>query len=155
MGLVSILAGNVDPARVIVKTDIAEVSVIPSGPASPNPSGLLSSEAMSRFLSLAQMNFDYVVLDAPPVLPVADALVIGNQTDGVVLCVKGGATPREQVARVRDRLHRSQVRILGVVINDLAVEKGGYADPYGYEDGYPGQAMPSSAESVETRAGAV
>jgi capsular exopolysaccharide synthesis family protein len=152
-GLVSILAGNVDPARAIVKTEIAEVSVIPSGPASPNPSGLLSSEAMSRFLSLAQMNFDYVILDAPPVVPVADALVLGNQTDGVVLCVKGGKTPRELVSRVRDKLYRSNVRILGVVINDLAEEKGGYADPYGYEDGYPGRGEPSeSAEAPPHRA---
>ncbi|MGH9366409.1 MAG: GumC family protein [Thermoanaerobaculia bacterium] len=154
-GLVSILAGNVDPARAIVKTDIPEVSVIPSGPASPNPSGLLSSEAMSRFLSLAQMNFDYVVLDAPPVIPVADALVLGNQTDGVVLCVKGGETPREQVARVRDKLHRSNVRILGVVINDLVEEKGGYADRYGYEDGYPGQLAPYGAERAASKASSV
>jgi polysaccharide biosynthesis transport protein len=136
IGLVSILAGNVDPSRAIVKTDIPEVSVIPSGPASPNPSGLLSSEAMSRFLSLAQMNFDYLILDAPPVLPVADALVLGNQTDGVVLCVKGGNTPREQVLRVRDKLLRSNVRILGVVINQLVEEGPVYADQYGYEDGY-------------------
>ena len=103
IGLVSILAGNsIRRARSSRRT-FPDVSVIPAGPASPNPSGLLSSEAMSRFLALAQMNFDYVVLDAPPVLPVADALVLGNQTDGVVLCVKGGETPREQVARVRDR----------------------------------------------------
>jgi len=152
-GLVSILAGNVDPARAIIKTEIPEVSVIPSGPASPNPSGLLSSEAMSRFLSLAQMNFDYVVLDAPPVVPVADALVLGNQTDGVVLCVKGGETPRDQVARVRDKLLRSNVRILGVVINALVEEKSGYADPYGYEDGYPSRG--ERAEGPEPPAGRV
>jgi Mrp family chromosome partitioning ATPase len=85
------------------------------------------------------MNFDYVILDAPPVVPVADALVLGNQTDGVVLCVKGGETPRDQVVRVRDKLLRSNTRILGVVINGLAEEKRGYADPYGYEDGYPGR----------------
>jgi capsular exopolysaccharide synthesis family protein len=151
-GLVSILAGNVDPARAIVKTEISDVSVIPSGPASPNPSGLLSSEAMSRFLSLAQLNFDYVILDAPPVVPVADALVLGNQTDGVVLCVKGGETPRDQVARVRDKLLRSNVRILGVVINDLEEEKGGYADPYGYEDGYPSRGEPLEGETPATRA---
>ena len=136
-GLVSILAGNMDPARAILKTDIPDLSVIPAGPASPNPSGLLSSDAMSRFLSLAQMNFDYLILDTPPVMPVADALVLGNQTDGVVLCVKGGDTPREQVARVRDRLYRSNVRILGVVINNLVEERSSYVDHYGYEDGYP------------------
>jgi capsular exopolysaccharide synthesis family protein len=154
-GLVSILAGNIDPARAIVKTDIPDVSVIPAGPASPNPSGLLSSEAMSRFLSLAQMNFDYVVLDAPPVMPVADALVLGNQTDGVVLCVKGGETPREQVARVRDKLHRSNVRILGVVINDLVEERHGYADQYGYEDGYPGQEASYDGERPASKASTV
>ena len=153
-GLVSILAGNVDPARAIVKTEIPEVSVIPSGPVSPNPSGLLSSEAMSRFLSLAQMNFDYVVLDAPPVMPVADALVLGNQADGVVLCVKGGDTPRELVARVRDKLIRSNVRILGALINDLVEEKTGYADRYGYEDGYSGQEV-YGVESTTPRAGTV
>ena len=154
-GLVSILAGNIDPARAIVKTALPEVSVIPAGPASPNPSGLLSSEAMSRFLSLAQMNFDYVVLDAPPVMPVADALVLGNQTDGVVLCVKGGETPRELVARVRDKLLRSNVRILGVVINDLVEEKTGYADQYGYEDGYPGQETPDAGDRQATKASTV
>ncbi len=154
-GLVSILAGNIDPARAIVKTDLPDVSVIPAGPASPNPSGLLSSEAMSRFLSLAQMNFDYVVLDAPPVMPVADALVLGNQTDGVVLCVKGGKTPRELVARVRDKLFRSNVRILGVVINDLLEEKSGYADHYGYEDGYPGQDAPERPERTTPKASTV
>ena len=154
-GLVSILAGNVDPARAIIKTDIPEVSVIPAGPASPNPSGLLSSEAMSRFLSLAQLNFDFVILDTPPIVPVADALVLGNQTDGVVLCVKGGETPREQVARVRDKLYRSNVRVLGVVINALPEEKSGYADPYGYEDGYPARDTGDGDGRPATRASTV
>jgi Mrp family chromosome partitioning ATPase len=109
---------------------------------------------MSRFLSLAQMNFDYVVLDAPPVMPVADALVLGSQTDGVVLCVQGGATPREQVARVRDKILRSNVRILGVVINNLPEEEGGYADHYGYEDGYPAPAA-YGGDRPATRASSV
>jgi Mrp family chromosome partitioning ATPase len=72
-----------------------------------------------------------------------------------VLCVKGGETPREQVARVRDKLSRSNVRILGVVINDLIEEKSGYADQYGYEDGYPGQEVPYGGERPATKASAV
>jgi Mrp family chromosome partitioning ATPase len=86
------------------------------------------------------------------VIPVADALVLGNQTDGVVLCVKGGETPREQVARVRDKLHRSNVRVLGVVINALEEEKSGYADPYGYEDGYPARESGDGDGRPATRA---
>lgn len=134
-GLVSVLAENLEPARAIAKTDVPGISVIPSGPSSPNPSGLLSSEAMSEFLEFARLDFDHVVLDAPPVVHVADALVLGHQTDGVVLCVKGGATPREHVARVRDRLLRSNVRILGVLINNLVEDAGEYGRPY-VDDGY-------------------
>jgi len=48
---------------------------------------------------LSEVAFDYVILDAPPVAPVADALLIGNQTDGAVICVQGGKTSREQIAR--------------------------------------------------------
>ena len=125
-GLVSILAENLSPERPIVKTEIPGVFVLPSGPSTPNPSGLLSSDAMTSFLELARMNYDYVVLDAPPVAAVADALVLGHQTDGVVLCVEGGKTPREQVRRVRDRLLRANVRILGVLINNVTEVAGGY-----------------------------
>ncbi|MFY9551510.1 MAG: polysaccharide biosynthesis tyrosine autokinase, partial [Thermoanaerobaculia bacterium] len=133
-GLVSILAEGLETARVIVKTEVPGVFLVPSGPPCPNPSGLLASEALSKFLELASLNFDYVVVDAPPVAPVADALLIGSQTDGVMICVKGGKTAREQVVRVRDRLLWSNVRILGVLINNLAGDQVDYG--YAYEDGY-------------------
>jgi capsular exopolysaccharide synthesis family protein len=138
-GLVSILAENLEPARAIVKSEVPDLSVVPSGPASPNPSGLLSSEAMSRFLELARMNFDYVVLDAPPIMAVADAILLGYQTDGVVLCVKGGETPRDQIARVRDKLLRSNVRILGVLLNNV-VEEGDRYKSYEYYESESGSA---------------
>jgi len=82
---------------------------------------------MTSFLKFANDNYDYVVIDTPPVSPVADALILGNQSDGVVLCVQGGRTPRELVARVRDKLLRSNVRILGVVLNNLDDSGGTYS----------------------------
>ncbi len=66
-GLVSVLAENLNPDRAIANTDVPDVLVVPSGPSSPNPSGLLSSEAMSNFLEFARLNFDYIIIDAPPV----------------------------------------------------------------------------------------
>lgn len=138
-GLVSILAENANPKDAIQPTGLPGVFVITAGPISPNPSGLLASPPMTRMLEEMQTNFDYVVIDSPPVQPVADALVIGNQTDGVVLCVRGGVTPRERVAQVRDRLLRSNVRILGVLINNLLEEAPRYGDKYyysGYRSGY-------------------
>jgi succinoglycan biosynthesis transport protein ExoP len=133
IGLVSILAENVLPSEAIVKvTNIPGLFVISSGPSAPNPSALLASEAMTKFMEFATSNFDHVIIDTPPVGPVADALIIGNQCDGVVVVVKGGGTPRDQVARTRDKLQRSSVRILGVLINNLEEDASIYGKYYSY-----------------------
>jgi capsular exopolysaccharide synthesis family protein len=134
-GLVSVLAENVEPADVIVGTAVPDLSVLPAGPLSPNPSGLLASEAMTAFLEYAATHFDFVVIDSPPVSAVADAIVMGNQVDGVVMGVEGGRTPREIVARVRDKLVRANVRILGVLINNLAEQSFDYGYYYHYYTG--------------------
>ena len=133
LGLVSVLAEGIEPSRAIVKTQVPGVFLMPSGPEAPNPSGLLASDAMRKFLELAATNFDHVIVDSPPVLPVADTLVFAQQTDGVVLCVRGGATAREHVRRARDRILRSGVPIVGVLINALQPEHATY---YRYEYGY-------------------
>ena len=89
---------------------------------------------MSDFLARAALTFDFLMIDTPPVLPVADAILIGHQTDGVLLCVRGGKTSRDQVRRMRDKLQRSGVRILGVLINNLETQLAGkYPGHYGYE----------------------
>jgi capsular exopolysaccharide synthesis family protein len=126
VGLVSLLVENVVPTSVIQTSPLPGVFVITAGPMSPNPSGLLSSSAMRRFLEFAAMNFDFVVLDSPPVESVADALILGSQTDGIVLCVESGSTPREDVLRLRNRIRQSNVNILGVCINKLREERLGY-----------------------------
>ena len=133
VGLVSILAENVPWNDAVVKiTNIPSLFVIPSGPNSPNPSALLASDTMKKLLEFASAHFDHVIIDTPPVGPVADALVIGNQCDGVVLVVKGGATPRDQVVRTREKLKRSNVHILGVLINKLEEGVPGYGKYYSY-----------------------
>jgi len=126
VGLVSILVENVAPTRAIQSTPIPGVSVVLSGPTSPNPSGLLSSDAMKRFLEFANLNFDYVLIDSPPVESVADALILGGLTDGLVVCVEGGRTPREAVVRLRNRLVSSSVNIAGIIINKFQEDGAGY-----------------------------
>ncbi len=93
---------------------------------------------MKRFLEFAFENFDYVLLDTPPLSLVADAMVLGAATDGLVLTIHGGKTPREQILRVRDMLQRGNVRILGVLLNNLREDAGGYGQYYyyGYSYGY-------------------
>ena len=132
IGLVSILAEGIEPSQAILKSNVPGVFVVPAGPTTPNPSGLLSSEGMTKFLELAQMNFDCVVVDTPPIFPVSDVLVFAQQTDGVVLCVRAGETSREQVVRARDRILRSRALALGVLLNDLELASSGYAYQYAY-----------------------
>ncbi|HKC24495.1 MAG TPA: capsular biosynthesis protein, partial [Thermoanaerobaculia bacterium] len=72
-----------------------------------------------RLLRHARAEYDHVILDTPPVLAVPDAVLLGREADGVVLCMKGGGPAREQVVRARDELLSGGARILGVVINGL------------------------------------
>ena len=145
LGLVSVLAEGAEPSLAILKTGVSGIFLVPAGPITPNPSGLLSSEGMSKFLELAQMNFDYVIVDTPPMFPVSDVLVFAQQTDGVVLCVHAGKTPADQVIRARDRIQRSRALPLGVLLNNLDLSSSAY--PYGtdYRFSYYGQ-KPDAAE---------
>lgn len=122
LGLVSILAARTDPMEAIQSTPIPNLSVLPAGPLAPDPSGLLHSDAMKRFLASTVGAFDHVVLDSPPVLAVTDAVLIAHLTDGAILCVRAGATSRDKVAQARDELLRGQVSILGVLLNGLRDE---------------------------------
>nr|MDQ2970695.1 polysaccharide biosynthesis tyrosine autokinase [Acidobacteriota bacterium] len=134
-GLVSILAENLNPERAVARTEISDLFLVPAGPSTPNPSGLLSSEAMGSFLDLARLNYDYVILDGPPVLPVSDSLVVGYKTDGAVVCIRGGETPRENVAKAIAKLRRGGVWILGALINNVVEDADTYGK-YQYDDKY-------------------
>lgn len=135
-GLVSILAENDDPTKAIVQTQVPGVFLLPAGPTTPNPSGLLASKAMAALLRIAREKFDHIVIDTPPVSPISDALLLGSLADGVVLCVKAGNTPRDLVARVRDDIQRANVRILGVLLNNLEHDGAGTYGKYYYAHYY-------------------
>lgn len=160
IGLVSILAEGTDVSAALQRTKVPGVSVLTSGPSSPNPSGLLASDRMAQLVDGLKGAFDHVLVDSPPVHAVADALILGNLCDGVVLCVKGGVTVREMVVRTRDKLARSEARVLGVLLNNLQASRGVYggyyrykgAGTYAYGD-EPGPASESPAASVAVKNG--
>ena len=152
VGLVSILAQGVEFEKAVQATKLPGVSVLTAGPVSPNPSGLLASDGMEKLFELQKGIFDHVVIDSPPVQAVADALILGNLADGVVLCVKGGATAREVVVRTRDKLSRAGARVLGVLINNLPAPSGGYGGYYPYKGdgtyGYGDTKEPENASAA-------
>ena len=162
-GLVSILAEGAALDEVFQETVVPGLVVVPSGPLTPNPSGLLASDAMRDLMTALLARFDYVVFDSPPVQPVADALLLGACSDGVVLAVRGGRTSREVVAKAKLKLTRAHVPILGVLINDLriggkvlggygAYAKYEYGYGYGYGEGREEEAEPASGAPAGRKA---
>ena len=146
---------HTDATSAIKETDIPHLSVLPAGPSSPNPSGLLSSDSMRRFLDGAASRYDFVVVGTPPVLAMADPVVIGSLAGGVILCVHAGKTPRAPVIRARDELLRSKVRILGVLLNALEDKSGeiGHRERYAaryYEKAAKPRAMAETPSIIRT-----
>ena len=95
---------------------------LPAGSGAPDPTELLGSPRTGRLLEGLAAQADIVLIDTPPVLPVADTLVIGRLAAGAVLVVEARGTPVQLVNRAKSALTRNQTRILGVVLNKFNTE---------------------------------
>ncbi|MBZ5601269.1 MAG: polysaccharide biosynthesis tyrosine autokinase [Acidobacteriia bacterium] len=100
------------------KTEIPNVFLLPSGPALAHVAGLLYSERMIELLRKFRGAFDYVLLDTPPILSVADARVLSRLADGVILVVRAGQTGRQTASVAAQRLAEDGTPVLGTVLND-------------------------------------
>lgn len=134
-GLSRYLAGQVDFDDVVRVLDVPNLLFVPAGPTPPNPAELVGSERMRDTLEKLRDEYDFVIVDSPPTLPVTDAVLLGREADGVVLVVKGNDTPRELVKRARDQLQQAGVHILGALVNNV---HGGWGSLYGYGRYYGG-----------------
>ena len=125
-GLVDVITGQRPAASVVIKDVIKRVNVIPSGRTPPNPAELLGSLEMAHLIDWLSAEYDYVVIDSPPILPVTDSVVLSRYVDGVVLVVKGAMTPRKVLRDARRRLDGVGARILGAILNDVDITSGDY-----------------------------
>jgi len=128
-GLADYLRGEVDEFAVIQNGQDGNLCFIPGGNEVTNPSELLSNGRLKVLLDRMTPAFDWVILDSPPCLPVADASVLGDMCDGVLLIVRSGSTPSEVAQKACQELQGKN--IVGVVLN--AAEKGHLYDSYYYE----------------------
>ncbi|HCS60625.1 MAG TPA: chromosome partitioning protein [Microbacterium sp.] len=129
VGLTNALIGQVDVADALQKWGANDLYVLPSGPVPPNPSELLGSSAMDRILKPLEEYFDYILIDAPPLLLVTDAAVIGKKTRGVILTAASGKTRKPELSGAIRTLETAGVNLLGIVVTMLPT-KG--PDSYGY-----------------------
>ena len=113
--------------------------VIPAGDIPPNPSELLGSEQMRITLDVLSRDFDYILLDLPPVTAVSDPLVVSKLVNGMLLVVRQNYATRRSVAETVRQLHFAEAKILGFVMTNAALEgkKKYYKNyNYGYDYGY-------------------
>jgi capsular exopolysaccharide synthesis family protein len=113
------------------------VYFIGTGPPVRNPTELLGTNRTAMMLDELGKQADLILIDAPPVLPVADMLVIGRIVTGVILVVEARRTTVTDISKTKDLLTRNQTRILGVVLNKMRQRDGSYGDAYGYGTPYP------------------
>jgi capsular exopolysaccharide synthesis family protein len=132
VGLSNLLLGRAAFADVVQTLAEPPLAVVPAGVATPNPAELLSSARIGMLFDRLRDQFDFVIVDTPPVLAVTDAVLLAHEADGVILVVKGDHTPRTLVRAARERLSIARARFLGVVVNDV---NGKWSDTY-YYDGY-------------------
>jgi non-specific protein-tyrosine kinase len=135
-GLTDVLIEKARLDDVIQTWGEPSLSVLPSGQIPPNPSELLGSQGMRSVLAQLTRDYDMVILDAPPLLPVTDAAALAAICDGALLVARYGKTRREHVARASELLSSINARLLGTVLNFAPGKRGngyGYGYGYGYE----------------------
>jgi capsular exopolysaccharide synthesis family protein len=116
LGLSDVVVGDSVLDDVMVRWNHGMLSVLPAGSLPPDPAALLGSSAMASLVSLLRGRFDVVIYDSPPLLSVTDGIVLGHQTDGVVLVVQAHATRPEHLTSSIEQLRSARVDMLGTVL---------------------------------------
>ncbi|MFZ2176781.1 MAG: polysaccharide biosynthesis tyrosine autokinase [Rhodococcus sp. (in: high G+C Gram-positive bacteria)] len=134
VGLSSVLAGKASLDNVLQTTKYQGLAVLASGPIPPNPSELLGTATARHVLANLRERFDYVIIDASPLLPVTDAAVLTAMADGALIIARHAETKRDQLARAVGNLHSVGATILGTIITMTPSRgRGVYEYKYYYE----------------------
>lgn len=118
-GLSNVLAGLVTEEEAIRKEVYPNLDILFSGDIPPNPSELLGSDRMKELLARLSLDYDYILVDSPPVNAVADARVVASLLDGVLYLVRQGKTEKEAVARGINQLKLTDAKLLGFILNGI------------------------------------
>jgi polysaccharide biosynthesis transport protein len=123
--------------------DLPNLFVLPRGPIAPNPGELLASHQLESLLEQWKLEYDHVILDSAPVLPVADSLSVAPLADSTIIVVRSATTRRKALLRIRSLLRRARARVIGIVVNDVDLRLENYYTyaknyDYDYSENYGG-----------------
>jgi succinoglycan biosynthesis transport protein ExoP len=125
-GLSNVLVGTVEAKTTIRKTDNPYLSVMPAGHIPPNPAELLGSPRYRRLLEDLSKDYDWIIVDAPPVMAVTDAAVISNGVGGVLFVIGSEMTPRRTAQTAVEQLKAARAKVIGAVLNRVNVHRHSY-----------------------------
>ena len=138
LGLSSLLASTNPAESAIVRTSTANLWLLPSGPIPPSPAELLSTGRISALLSELGAAYDVIIVDAPPVLGLADAPILSAICEATLMVIEAGKVRRSIVLSSLRRLTASNARIAGAVLTKFNAKSAGYGYGYGYGYGRTG-----------------
>ena len=137
-GLSHYLSGQAKLADVLYETNIENLDIVFAGRTTPNPTELLGNQYFDELMRYAREKYDMVLIDTPPLGSVIDTAIIAPKCDGAVLVVEANKCSYRFVQDIKKQVEVTGCKILGVVLNKVKVEKGGYYNRYykGYYSGY-------------------
>lgn len=149
VGLSNLLSSDVDPIAITKMTEFSGLYFISAGPLPPNPAELLSGANLGKLLNPSASGFDHIVIDAPPILGIADAIVLCKHVDASLFVVESSRTRKASIRNALKRLHQAGAHPLGAILTKV----GGTLSAYGYESDYyyygntEVSAMPATAKA--------
>lgn len=136
VGLTTVLVGRASLTDAMQTTNHERLDVLTSGKTPPNPAELLQTRAMSNVIAELRADHDFVLIDAPPLLPVTDAAIIASKVDGAILVVRHGETTHDQLRGAVERLAAVDGRLIAAIVNMTPTNKSSAGYGYGYGYGY-------------------
>ncbi len=131
-GLAHLLAGQKKFDEVCMNTDIESMDIIFAGPVVPNPSELLDGENFRNLIAKCREEYDYVFIDTPPLGSVIDSAIVAKTVDGAVIVVEADSISYRFAQNVKQQLEKSGVKILGAILNKVAMKGSKYGKYYGH-----------------------
>lgn len=129
-GLTHFLSGQNTLDEVIYATNVENMDVILAGPVPPNPAELLDSQLFKETIKQMREQYDYVIIDTPPLGSVIDAAIVATVSDGAVLVIAANQVSYKFAQNVMDQLKKTKVRIIGSVLNKVDLSENGYYGKY-------------------------
>jgi capsular exopolysaccharide synthesis family protein len=136
-GMSTYLSGNCNYEEIIQKTKVNNLYYAPSGPIPPNPAELIETDLMEKFLDRAKKEFDFIIIDTPPMAIVTDALLLSKYVDVNLFIVRQRYTSCHTLELIEQLHNQGELKNMAIIINDISLSGYyGYGMRYGYAGGY-------------------